>query len=121
MNESILIVESTENPASADKVFDKLMSLLETTGCVKDRKSVESDIRAKDWAIGSRKDDRLVFHHSKTDGVSQFCAVVIMFPENIFHGVFAWPENNDDNLQKIATIFERMQKMQVNRTGVKAA
>lgn len=121
MNESILIVESTEKATDSNAIFDKLMSMLESTGCVKDRELVENDIKAKDLFFGSKKQDTLVLRHSKTDGVSQFCAVIIMFPGNVFHGVFAWPENTDDNLQQIATIFDRMQKMQVNKSGVRAA
>jgi len=121
MNESIIIVESTDMPKNSEVVFDKLMSMLNSSGCVKDIETVESDIKARDWVSGSGTRNNLCMHHAKTDGVSGFCAAVIMYPGNVAHGVFAWPENTDSNLQLIATVFDRMEKIQLKRQHRKAA
>ncbi len=121
MNESILIVESANMPKNSEVIFERLMAMLETTGRVKDRECVEADVKARDWATGSVMQSEVVFHHAKTDGVSGFCAAVIMYPGDVVHGVFAWPENSDDNLQRIVTVFEQINKLQLKRAGVKAA
>ena len=121
MKESILIVESADMPSDSNVIFDRLMKMLESTGCIKDKERMVSDLMARDWAVGAREEDGVLLHHSKTEGVSRFCAAVLMFPGNVVHGIFAWPENTDDNLQKIASVFDRIQKMQLKKLGVKAA
>ncbi len=121
MKESILIVESADMPSDSNAIFDRLMKMLESTGCIKDKERTVSDLMARDWAVGAREEDGFLIHHSKTEGVSRFCAAVLMFPGNIVHGIFAWPENTDENLQKIAAVFDRVQKMQLKKLGVKAA
>ena len=121
MNESVLIVEADEMPTDSSEIFKRLVTMLESTGRVIDAERAVSDIKARDWASDLRMYDRLLLHHSKTDGVSDFCAAVIIFPGNVVHGIFAWPENSDDNLQRIAAVTERIQKIRLNCTCVKAA
>ncbi len=121
MNESVLIVEADEMPTDSSEIFNRLVTMLESTGRVIDAERAVSDIKARDWASDLRMYDRLLLHHSKTDGVSDFCAAVIIFPGNVVHGIFAWPESSDDNLQRIAAVNERIQKIRLNCTSVKAA
>lgn len=121
MNEAVLIIEANEMPTDSNVIFDRLMKMLESTGRVKDVERTASDIKARDWASGVRMVDRLLLHHSKTEGVSDFCAAVIIFPGNVVHGLFAWPEDTDGNLQCIATVIERIEKMRFNAAAKKAA
>lgn len=59
-----------------DEIFEELATLLEKSGCVKDKNLLVSDMKMRDRTMSTAFEKGIAIPHARTDGVSDTCVAV---------------------------------------------
>ena len=95
--------------AGREAVLDQLLALLERTGRVKDRALLKRDILTRE-ALGSVDvAEDVSIPHSRSDGVSDFCAALGVSEKRHIFMLTAWPSISYGELKALASFIELFQ------------
>ncbi len=105
-----LVVKEINQTIDEKQVFHMLLEELKTTLKVKDAELLAEDIKKNSKTCSTKIDDNLFMYHSFSEGVSDFCAAIIVMPDNKIHGMFSCNSYTKENLLNISKLYERIQK-----------
>lgn len=87
-----------------EQIFEQLYALLAETGFVKDSDVLKKDIMERENKGSTKLTPTLFVPHTKTEGVSHFCAAMLVIPDVIICTMMAWAQESSYSLTRTAAL-----------------
>ncbi|MCR4736401.1 MAG: PTS sugar transporter subunit IIA [Treponema sp.] len=107
-----ITTKKVEENLSIDNIFETLLDMLTEFNFVNDRNMLSENIHSNHKFFSPKISEKLFMYHSKSAGVKDFCAAILQLPDGFLYGMYAWPVNNQKNLDKISKLYEHLEQIQ---------
>lgn len=87
-----------------EQIFNTLYELLSETGFVKNIDILKKDIQTRENKGCTKLTETLFVPHTKTEGVSHFCAAILIIPDEMICTIMAWPHDSNYSLTRTAAL-----------------
>ena len=105
-NTAWLMADYISTQSTANRINEKLFSMLQKTGYVKNIKQVQKDISERAQKCGSKINDKLNIYHAASKGSNHLCASLIIDSNNQVNVVMTYKEINYFCLKRMAGLLE---------------
>ena len=105
-NTAWLMADYISTQSTANRINEKLFSMLQKTGYVKNIKQVQKDISERAQKCDSKINDKLNIYHAASKGSNHLCASLIIDSNNQVNVIMTYKEINYFCLKRIAGLLE---------------
>ena len=103
-----LIMANLDSNMSEEEVINQLFDMIQSTNRVTSVESLKKDIANKNKRISPYYSDDTYFCNTRTLSVNDFCAAIIILPDNSKYCISAWRDFSEESLENICMLSEYM-------------
>ena len=105
-NTAWLMADYISTQCTANRINEKLFSMLQKTGYVKNIKQLQKDISERTQKYGAKINDKLNIYHAASKGTTHLCASIVIDSNNQINAIIAYKEKSYFCLKRMAGLLE---------------
>ena len=105
-NTAWLMADYISTQSTANSINEKLFSMLQKTGYVKNLKQLQKDISERTQKYGAKINDKLNIYHAASKGTTHLCASIVIDSNNQINTIIAYNERNYFCLKRMAWLLD---------------
>lgn len=105
-NTAWLMADYISTQSTANRINEKLFSMLQKTGYVKNIKQLQKDISDRTQKYGAKINDKLNIYHAASKGTTLLCASIVIGSNNQINAIIAYKEKSYFCLKRMAGLLE---------------
>ena len=105
-NTAWLMADYISTQSTANRINEKLFSMLQKTGYVKNIKQLQKDISERTQKYGAKINDKLNIYHAASKGTTHLCASIVIDNNNQINAIIAYKEKSYFCLKRMAGLLE---------------
>ena len=105
-NTAWLMADYISTQSTSNRINEKLFSMLQKTGYVKNIKQLQKDISERTQKYGAKINDKLNIYHAVSKGTTHLCASIVIDNNNQINTIIVYKEKSYFCLKRMAGLLE---------------
>ena len=115
-NTAWLMADYISTQSTANRINEKLFSMLQKTGYVKNLKQLQKDISERTQKYGAKINDKLNIYHAASKGTTHLCASIVIDSNNQINTIIAYNERNYFCLKRMTWLLDVLKDITDSKT-----